>query len=91
MAETYRASGDSGRDILLMQKLVPLLDSLAGTMGELKVDRLTVLGQSDGGGTGGGSDERLAAKLLRYSEEIKAATGIDVPDMVKRRLGPTPS
>ncbi len=87
LASKYRASGAAGRDILLMQKLVPLLDSLAGTMGDLKVNRLTVLG---GDQAGPGGEERLAKKVLRYSEEIKAATGIDVPELVKKRFGPTP-
>lgn len=84
LSEKYRGSGDAGRDILLMQKLVPLLDSLAGTMGDLKVDRLTVLG---GDASAAGGDERLAKKLLRMSEEIKAATGVDVPGLVKTKLG----
>jgi carbonic anhydrase len=34
------------RDILLMQKLVPLMARIAQSMGALKVDRLTVLGKS---------------------------------------------
>ena len=83
IAAKYRSSGTAGRDILLMQKLVPLVDSLAGTMGDLKIDRLTVLGGDSGAGSGG--DERLAKKLVRYSEEIKAATGIDVPEMIKAK------
>jgi flotillin len=69
-----------------MQKLVPLLARMAGSMGELKVDRLTVLGKG-GPSNGGGSD--LAAKLVEYSEQIRAATGIDVSAMVKQKLGPS--
>jgi flotillin len=83
IAERYTAMGRAGRDILLMQKLVPLMTKMAQSMGNLKVDRLTVLGK---GGDGGGADD-LAGKLINYSEQIKAATGIDVPAMVKGKLG----
>ncbi len=86
IAERYNTSGRAGRDILLMQKLVPLLARMAGSMGELKVDRLTVLGKG-GPGAAGGSD--LAGKLVEYSEQIRAATGIDVSAMVKQKLGPS--
>ena len=48
LAAQYRASGSSARDVLLMQKLVPIMHLVAGTIGELRVDRLTVLGRGDG-------------------------------------------
>jgi flotillin len=83
IADRYNTSGRAGRDILLMQKLVPLLKRMAGTMGDLKVDRLTVLGK--GSGEGGGAD--LAGKLVEYSEQIRAATGIDVTGVLKQKLG----
>ncbi|MCL0184727.1 hypothetical protein M2T59_31420, partial [Klebsiella pneumoniae] len=76
ISATYQGSGTSGRDVLLMQKLVPLLRSVSGTIGDLKVDRLTVLPAGIGGANGG--DAPLAGKLINYSEQIKAATGIDV-------------
>ncbi|EDM80792.1 Band 7 protein [Plesiocystis pacifica SIR-1] len=83
IAERYNTSGTAGRDILLMQKLVPLMAKMSGSMGELKVDRLTVLGKTEGGSAGGGD---LAATLVNYGEQIKAATGIDVPAMLKSKL-----
>jgi flotillin len=83
IASRYNTSGTAGRDILLMQKLVPLMSKMAQSMGELKVDRLTVLGKGGHNGEG----EELAGKLVNYSEQIKAATGIDVPALVKGKLG----
>jgi flotillin len=83
IATRYNSSGSAGRDILLMQKLVPLMAKMASSMGELKVDRLTVLGKTDGHGEG----DDLAGKLVNYSEQIKAATGIDVPSLIKGKLG----
>jgi flotillin len=82
IAERYNTSGRAGRDILLMQKLVPLMAKISHSMGDLKVDQLTVLGK------GGGSDDGdLAGKLITYGEQIKAATGIDVPALLRQKLG----
>ena len=83
IADAYQGSGASGRDVLLMQKLLPLLDKLSGTMGALHVNRLAVLGTSAGGDSGGD----LAHKIVSYSEQIKAATGVDVTRVVQARLG----
>jgi flotillin len=81
LARTYRASGQNARDVLLMQKLVPLLRSVSGTIGELHVDKLTVIGNGESGSTD------LATSLVRTNEQIKAATGVDVPAMLKSRFG----
>ncbi len=83
LGRTYNAAGTSGRDVLLMQKLVPLLETLSSTIGVLKVDRMTVLPR----GQNGTVDGPLASKLVNYSEQIKAATGVDVPAMIKDKLG----
>lgn len=83
LGRTYNASGTSGRDVLLMQKLVPLMEQLSGTIGDLKVNRMTVLPKDSKNGTEG----PLASKIVNYSEQIKAATGVDVPQLVKDKIG----
>ena len=83
MATSYRADSAAGRDVLLMQKLMPVLKKVSGTIGNLNVDRLTVIGS----GKGESSDEPLASKLINMSEQIKAATGVDVPAALRARLG----
>ncbi|MDC0670953.1 flotillin family protein [Nannocystis radixulma] len=82
IAATYNKGGAAARDVLLMQKLVPLFHSLAGTIGELKIDRLTILPK----GTGS-EGQPLGARLVDASEQIKAATGIDVPKSLRDALG----
>jgi flotillin len=82
IAASYHKGGASARDVLLMQKLVPLFHSLAGTIGELKIDRLTILPR----GTGS-EGQPLGAKLVDDSEQIKAATGIDVPKTLRDAFG----
>jgi flotillin len=83
LAAQYRASGQAGRDVLLMQKLIPLLRALTEPLKDLHVDRLTVIGH----GSGESDGAPLAAKLLGASEQIKAATGIDLPRVLREKLG----
>jgi flotillin len=71
LADAYRSSGGRGRDALLLQKLVPLLDQLTSTMKDVTVDRMTVLGQTNGA-------LGLGPSLIAANEQIKAATGIDL-------------
>lgn len=86
IAGTYQQGGAASRDVLLMQKLVPLFQRLAGTIGELRVDRLTVLpGGSDGAGAG------LGARIVDANEQIKAATGVDLTRTLRERLGDEPT
>jgi flotillin len=82
LATTYRGTGTNGRDMLLMQKLVPMLRQVSGTIGDLHVDKLTVIG----GGNGKG-DNDLATSLVRTNEQVKAATGVDVPKMLTSAFG----
>jgi flotillin len=82
LATTYRASGGAGRDVLLSQKLLPIMDRVTKSIGQLRVDRLTVIG--DSGGSSGGS---LAQQLINASEQVKAATGVDVPEAIREKLG----
>ncbi len=84
LAAAYQGSGAAGRDVLLMQKLVPLMRTISGTTGELKVNRMTVLPAGIGQA---GDDAPFAAKLINYAEQIKAATGVDVPKIVRDKFG----
>lgn len=84
LAQSYHRGGASARDVLLMQKLVPLFHSLAGTIGELKIDRLTVLPRQTGDDGGG---RPLGARLVDANEQVKAATGVDLSKALRDHLG----
>lgn len=86
IAGTYRLGGAASRDVLIMQKLVPLFQRLAGTIGELRIDRLTVL-PAGGETTGNG----LGARIVDANEQIKAATGVDLTKTLRERLGDEPA
>jgi flotillin len=83
IAETYNRGGAASRDVLLMQKLVPLFKRLAGTIGELRVDRLTVLPS----GAAGPADASLGARIVDANEQVKAATGVDLTRALRDKLG----
>lgn len=83
IALTYRGSGSAGRDVLLMQKLVPTMQQVLQSMSDVRIDKLTVLHTT---GSSHGSGGSLAAQLVATNEQIKAATGIDVPQLVKDRF-----
>ncbi len=92
IAESYHGQGTSGRDVLLMQKLVPVLHQVSGTIGKLRVDRLTVIGEGKANGVpqspnGGGS---LASRIVSTNEQIKAATGVDLTYALRDHLGRPP-
>ena len=79
MIETWQQGGDSARDIFLMQKLQTMMESLVGTIADIKVDKVTVLPSSEGS---------TAKKAVTLIEELKAGTGIDIPAVVDRVTSP---
>jgi flotillin len=75
MIHTWKQGGDAARDIFLMQKLQTMMDALVGTIADIKVNRITVLPSNDGS---------TAKKAVTLVEELKAGTGIDIPQIVDR-------
>jgi flotillin len=84
LAEAYKASGARGRDALLLQKLVPVFNLLAGTLREIKVDRLVVLGQWSAPG-----NTSAAKSIIATNEQIRAVMGVDLVAAARGRLGGT--
>jgi flotillin len=78
LVEAYRAGGSGARDVLLLQNLLPLLPQIAGANKKLSIDKLSVLPSSDSAG----SD--LARKTIGASEQIRAATGVDLMGVAKK-------
>ena len=87
LSRAYRGQGAAGRDVLLMQKLVPVLGQLSGTIGNLRVDRLTVIGKNGSTPNGNGKEGSLAGQIVSLGEQVRAATGIDVAGVLKEHFG----
>ncbi|GAC1550016.1 MAG: hypothetical protein NVS3B10_13120 [Polyangiales bacterium] len=82
LVEAYRKAGPAARDVLALQKLMPLVADIAGARQKLTVGRVTVL-PSDAAESGG----RLAKAAIGASAQIKAATGVDLAAAVQRLGG----
>jgi flotillin len=84
LAEAYKASGARGRDALLLQKLIPVFDQLAGTLRAIQIDRLVVLGSGSAAGAGS-----ALKSIITTNEHVRAATGVDLVAAARGRLGGT--
>lgn len=82
MIRVWKEAGPNARDIFLMQKLQAVLDSLVSTIGDVKVDRLTMLPTTSG--DEGGDTARRAVRLV---EELRGAIGVDLPALVESAAG----
>jgi flotillin len=81
LVESYRKGGAAAREVLALQSLLPLMVDISGAAHPLHVGRVAVLPAAGQGA------EPLARKLVGLSEQIKAATGIDLGHAVSQRLG----
>ena len=81
VVEAYRTGGAASRDVLALQNLMPLLSHVAGAHAALTIGRVSVLPTTESAG----SD--LARKAIGASEQIKAASGIDLAGVAKKLGG----
>ncbi|MGE0000736.1 MAG: flotillin family protein [Fimbriimonadaceae bacterium] len=81
LSEAWERAGPQAREIMVMQKLEPVLKIVTDTIADTKIDKLTVLG-----GSGGKSD---TSSLYLANEQIKEVFGIDIAEKV-RHFGGAP-
>jgi flotillin len=84
LVEELQKAGPRAREILGLQQLVPMVDGIAGAGRKLTIKRLAVLPP---GGDGG--DGTLAKRVIAAAEQIRAATGLDLTEVV-RQVGRLP-
>jgi flotillin len=85
LATTWKGAGKGAREVFLLQRIDELVQILMGTIGDLKVDRLTIL---PAGSTGAGDSAR---GLLSAAEQLRAVTGVDLVSAVQSKLLGKPS
>jgi flotillin len=78
LAETWSQAGDNARQIFVAQKLTGLVQQLMGTVGDVAIDKLTVV---DAELTRNGSN--FAANAAVTNEQLKQTLGVDVAQIVK--------
>ena len=79
--ETWQQAGDNARQIFVAQKLTGLVTTLMGTVGDVSIDKLTVV---DSQLTRNGSS--FAASAAVTNEQLKQTLGVDIAQVV-RNLG----
>jgi flotillin len=82
LVEQYKKAGVAAREVLALQKLLPLVWSISGAGSALPVRRMTFLPRTRGGGDG-----EWAKKAIATAEQLRAATGIDVAAVARRLAG----
>jgi flotillin len=78
LVEAYRSGGSGARDVLALQSLLPLLSRVAGADHSLSIKKLSVLPPD------GAAGSELARKAIGATEQIRAATGVDLGGVAKK-------
>ncbi|MGA1624669.1 MAG: flotillin family protein [Prochlorothrix sp.] len=74
LADSWAAAGPNARNIFLYQKLEVLLETLANTVPDVDVERVTFVNARDG---------NLAAQLALFMEQLRQTSGVDVAGAVE--------
>lgn len=87
LADAWTKAGPNARQVMLSQKLQPIIEALTATIADTKIDKITMIDSGAGGGNS-------PAKLMGTLEQIKQIYGIDVVEKVKalgERPAPSPA
>ncbi len=79
LTDQYQQAGDDGQRILVLNMLPELVDKIVSTVNSVNIDRVAVV-DNGGGGQGGipGFVSQLPGAVVALSEQISAATGVDI-------------
>lgn len=82
LGETWGQAGDSARQIFVAQKLASLVGTMMSTVGEIPIDKLTVIDKELAGNGG-----NFATRAAITAEQLKQIMGVDVAAAVQRLAG----
>lgn len=83
LVEEYKKIGSGAREILALQQMMPMLEDIAGSKRPMRIQKLSVLPDGDGDGS-------LAKRAISAAEQIRAATGVDLPALARSVASRTP-
>ncbi len=75
MVEQLRKAGPNGREILVLQKLLPLAGLVSGAGNNIVADRLVILPRTG---------DTLAKNIVSTNEQLRSSMGVNFADVVKR-------
>jgi flotillin len=85
LAETWNKAGESARQIFVAQKLQSLVSTMMQTVGEMPIDKLTVIDRELAA-----NGSNFAVKAAVTAEQLKQMLGIDVTQLAQRALPALP-
>ena len=74
MITTWQHGGNSARDIFLMQKLQTVMGSMVSSIEDITIDKIAILPSNP---------SSTASRAAVITEELKAAVGIDLPQLIE--------
>jgi flotillin len=83
LVEAFRQAGPAAREVLALQKLMPLVNEISGARQKMKIGRVSVL-------PGGGEGDAIARTAIGASTRMEAA-GMDLVAAARRVLSPASS
>jgi flotillin len=80
LGQTWQAAGDNARQIFVAQKLSSLISTLMQTVGDVQVDKMTVIDKRLSNGHGGGG---FAVNAAVTNEQLKQTMGLDLAAVLR--------
>jgi len=88
MIASYQKAGSDGERIFMLTILPDLVKTLADTVGQVKIERFSVI--DSGNGTGlSKAVSQFPQAVVALMEQVRAATGVDIVNLVKGRMEPS--
>jgi flotillin len=88
LTDQYQAAGEDGHHVLVLNMLPDLVDKIVATVQGVNIDRVAVVDANNNRGSDGGGIpslvSQLPAALVALTEQIEAATGVDILDSLRR-------
>ena len=88
LTDQYQAAGEDGHHVLVLNMLPDLVDKIVATVQGVNIDRVAVVDANNNRGSDGGGIPsllaQLPASLVALTEQIEAATGVDILDSLRR-------
>jgi flotillin len=78
LTDQYREAGENAQRIFVLNMLPDLVDKIVGTVSAVDIDRVSVIDSGNGGGGIGGVLGQLPAAVVKITEQIENATGVDI-------------
>ncbi|HEX4452025.1 MAG TPA: SPFH domain-containing protein [Kofleriaceae bacterium] len=85
LGATWAKAGDSARQIFVAQKLEQLVGTMMQTVGEISIDKLTVIDKELAGNGG-----NFAVKAAVTNEQLKQMLGVDLAALAQRAMPKLP-